>query len=79
MPTVCKDCETACLCKQLLLIPLEVDSAETPEDERAVQAFAPLMEASDALRDMRARGQLLRASLETRPSSGRRGGPRRCG
>ncbi|CAK0887182.1 unnamed protein product [Prorocentrum cordatum] len=56
MPTMNKDCETACLYKQLLLRPLEVENSETPEDERMLRAFAPLMEAPGAPRDMNVRG-----------------------
>ena len=56
MPTMNKDCETACLHKQLLLRPLAVATAETLEDERLLKAFVPLMEAPDAPRDKHVRG-----------------------
>ena len=56
MPAMNEDCETACPYKHLLLRPLKVEDAETPEDERVLQAFAPLMEAPGAPRDKGACG-----------------------
>ena len=80
MPTMNKDCETACLYNQLLLRPLAVATAETLEDERLLKAFVPPHGSPRCSpRQACARVQLFHTRLVVLSGCGRRGGPRRRG
>ena len=58
MPTCNKDSETASLYKQLLLRPLAVLPTEQPEDERMLNAFAPMSSVPESeVADKNRRGQ----------------------